>query len=129
LKKIPTIPSTITCGFDPYNLPCLPSHYSLTPPLSPLNWQFFFNSLLLTTFQPFLPLLSPFPPIASYASSHIDYSKSQPRFIFPRRLRSYYDYCLSFSSKLPYWIKALFGVSYTLIIVPFNYWTPLVLPN
>jgi len=52
--------SIVTCGFYPYNPPHVPSHYSLTLPSLPFNYQFFlilYFSLPSNTFFPYFPFL------------------------------------------------------------------------
>ncbi len=82
---------------SPFAKPFSPNSSSISSQLS-----IFLSSLLFTTLQPLFPLLSHFSITIVSTSSQIDYSKFQLRFIFPRRLHSYYVFYFSFSFSLHY---------------------------
>ncbi len=72
----------LTCGSNPYNPPCLPSHYSLTPPLPLLNCQFSLVTYFSPPFNPFFLYFPLFRLLLVLLSSWIDCNKSQDWFFF-----------------------------------------------
>jgi hypothetical protein len=116
-------------GSDPYNPPHLPSRCSLTPPPSPLNQQFYLVLYFLTTPNLFFHYFPLFPLLLIMLHYRLTIANLSRDSFFLGAFARAMIFVFPLSSKLSCWIKVLFGVSHTLLLLPINYWIQLVLTN